>query len=265
MKNFILIGLMLILTICYGYSQNIDIKNISIQELKKNATKTDFSVIPMFLDNKSTKGKLYDLLKLNLYKYFGINEKYDSPLKRKVFENTEVYDSLLNVLKDKKESLLKNTLFYNDSYLESIFEITNPMYNEFGGEKYVVNYNLENKGFHISMDYKSNVNCIEMSNTIQDFDFSILPTYRAWNKYKTTYDEMFIFKVDETNALEIEENRKNIGIIFIFKISDIKIKTINENKGEYGCQHTFEVIPIKQLRLVIYNKVNNKIYYDKLF
>jgi hypothetical protein len=127
--------------------------------------------------------KINEILLLDLYSYYGLRsvssgyaEKYDSELKRKVFEQSEEYSEKLEYLKNLRQKMLQ-TVFCLQMNKETIGK-----------------YNLDRQSFFIST-----------GNCLYDGGFS---GYIIFGKD-------FTMKVDEKTAVKIEDN-PNVAVYVYF-------------------------------------------------
>jgi len=208
---------------------------------------------------------------LNVFDYFTLNEKYDSDLKKEFFKKTTEYTTLLDSLKKIKSD------FINSIYYEKDFK--NP-----GGESfltksinlrqqgYQVKYDIQKKGFFISIGIVLPYTCSRnfCPKILNDIEFKQLTITKKYNllEGKNCYTQYLFLPMDESTALEVENNRNQIEILRVFNITGVYIATfsdpdfIADNFGKIG---KVQVVKGGSMRLLIYNKETEQIYFDKLY
>jgi len=199
--------------------------------------------------------KIWDIYNLNVFRYFNLTE-HDTPLKQEIFKKTEEYQ-----LKYKQLQKLKSGFFY----------IT--IDQMFSGSQ----YDLKKKGFNLQFNSNSFSDNPPKSLSIENeygssrayIYLKSLPTFRVKSIWKNLYTENLFIPIDETEGLEIENNKDSIKTHFIFKLDGKE--TLNYqgvNQGVLPFKTSIvsaTVIRSNQVRIVIVNSITNKIYYDKSF
>jgi len=213
--------------------------------------------------------------KLNVFDYFKLNDTYDSELKKEVYKQTPEYKLLLDSLKKIKATYL-STYFYQTGFNKvggEDFEMSGPGYFENGRTDYQVNYDIQKKGFLIGIGNVLPYHCLRafLPKVIEDVEFKQLPIQKKYNltgNSSNSYTQYLFLSMDASTALEIENNRSAVGILLVFEIKGIYTAQYNDNdflKENYGKVCKVEVVKGGNLRLLIYNKNTDIIYYDKLY
>lgn len=202
---------------------------ITLEILKTNlkkATEQDYIGFDE-LDNSESNAentisflKIKSAMLLDVIEYFELNEIYNTELKKESFKESQEYkDKYKDLIKIKAD--LKNSLLYLDLSHEEIRD-----------------YDLKNRGFYISSNWKSH--------------YAITPLFST---AKNGIGDIFIFiQVDKENALKIENNKEKIKTLLIFK-PDIHIEKY-KNYNIYTISTSFA-------RFLIINSETNEIYFDK--
>jgi hypothetical protein len=209
----------------------------------------------------------YNLL---VFDYFKLNEIYDSDLKKQVFKKTNEYLILLDSLKNIKLQYL------NSVYYESGFNIvgSESFTNEnFDGKRFQVNYDIQQKGFYFGigsvMPYHCNFGfCPKVINAVEFKQLNITKKYNLSSNSNRSYTQYLFFPMDETSALEIENNRSEIAILRIYTIKGIYSATYNDPdfiSDYHGGTCKVNVVKGGNMRLLIYNKATDHIYFDKIY
>lgn len=216
--------------------------------------------------------------KLNVFDYFNLTETYDSELKKEVFKQTTEYKLLLDSLKNIKADYLSSLYYLTsfDKFKEDVFIKTK--FDNSGRERteYQVNYDIQKKGFLMDIGEVLPYHCVRnfLPRVIEDIEFKQLPIHKKYNisNSKNSYTQYLFIPMDASTALEIENNRIDIGILLVFEIKGIYKAQFNDNdfiKDSYGYVNKkickVEVVKGGNLRMLIYNKKSEVIYYDKLY
>jgi hypothetical protein len=241
---------------------------IPVEKIFNYFKEIDRNLLPH--DLWSNQSKFYNLYNLDVFGYYKLNEKYDSDLKRQVFKKTDEYNQLLDSLKKFKSEYLEKFYFHRG-------------YSSAGNESFVskksknfdINYDIDLKGFVLTIGDVLPYHCLNsfMPKVIDNLEFSSLPTNKVYDLWqsKNSYRETLLIQTSEETALEIESNREKIDVLFLFQIKGIEKRYLNDidfqrdNHSKDGCKKPVEVVATKNLRIMIFNKMNNKIYYDKTF
>ena len=190
------------------------------------------------------------VLKLDVFDYFHLYDKYDTDLKKKVFMESDEYKSLLEKEKIEKRKI-ENSFFYIQ--INPLFRCH--AYNK--GE-----YSLKDKGFYVqtcwSMDYdfphKIDKNYIF---------FKALPSKLKTETYfgqKSKWEEFFI-PLSESDGLNIENEPQKYSYIVLFKINGFETVAWDNMFANWKI-----ALPrVDKLRLVVFENSTNRIYFDKIY
>lgn len=223
---------------------------------------------------------------LKVFDYFELNNKYDSDLKKQVFKQTADYKTLLDSLTKIRANYL-NSVYYQRGFNHvggetfrsargEIFqreEDTVQKENDNEGEGHQVNYDIQKKGFFIGIGHVLPYHCSRAfcPKVIDDVEFKqlqITKKYNLDNNSKKSYTQYIFVPMDANTALEIENNRTQVEILRVFNFTGIYSATFNDADfiaDNYGKPCKVNIIKGGSMRLLIYNKVTDKIYYEKLF
>jgi len=206
------------------------------------------------------KNKILTILKLDVFGYFNLYDKYNTPLKREVFKKTSEYKDKLNELKAKKQEIQKKLYYVT----------LKPDLKE---------YNVNKRGFDIPIT--SNIliygpGSIGPSKTVEGVHFPSLPVKVVpWRvlgeQIKGAYIEIFFLPSKEEDALYIEDIRDKIKLFFIFKIYDTKLiswqscEPIFSSWTCYLWNDKTEVIVANSVRMVIANEKTGEVYLDRVW
>ena len=209
--------------------------------------------------------------KLNVFNYFHLNETYDSNLKKEVFKKTTDYNNLLDSLKKIKSSYL-NSIYYQTGFNISGGETFDMEFNN-DGQKYQVNYDIQKKGFNIGIGKVLPYLCSSgfSPKVIELVEFKQLTISKKYNLNSNSdksYTQYIFIPMDEYIALEIENNRSEIEILRVFNILGSYNATFKDQDflSDYnGKTCKTEVMIGGNMRLLVYNKLTDKIYFDKIY
>ncbi len=212
----------------YGYD---DIESIYIRLPNDNSLK--------IIDTKD----IISILNIDVVNYYGLDEEYDSELKRKVFSQTSDYKSKYKELKQIHDYIMesyfymsvKNGCFYKyDMKLKSFKFRTSSMLGVF-------------LSFYSYSYLQFDDLCLSKPN---NFKFDEGKIFGGTNYF--IEQNYFVPVPQERTALEIEENCDNINLMFIFKLSSVKTSNSTGISLDYIIGKTHQVI--------LYNSKNDKIY-----
>lgn len=200
---------------------------------------------------------------LNVFDFFEQTAIYDTDLKKEVFKKTDEYRHLLDSLKGIKADFLNSVYYINklnrSDFLDGLRE----------------DYNVNKRGFFVKIGNVLPYHCLisYLPKVIGHVEFKQLPIHKEYNLFqsKNSYTQYLFIPMDATAALEVENDRDDIEFLLVFDIKGIYTAKFDDNdfvkdksffdKGV--CQ--VEVVRGNNLRLIMYNKTSDKIYYDKIF
>lgn len=265
MKKTIFVLLCLINFFCFSQNQKVNIKPIN--DFNKSIKTNKFSINDIFKygnkveENQSQiefiikkedgssfsidYNRMVQILKKDVVEYFNLLKKYNSNLKKSVFQKTEEYNNYLKELNVIRSQIL-NSYFYFIIYI---------------GKN---NYNLENKSFEIETSvYKD---WFYNSSYLQFQDFCILkPNYFNFKDYIHNSESKYLTQrilakvLDEKLALKIDENCENTRLMLVFKLYDVFSRRLFVPK--VGMNLIIDNIRTNQVeKALIYNSANYEIY-----
>lgn len=227
------------------------------------------------LNNKELANEdIYPIMDLDVFTYFNLYQ-YDSDLKMAVFKKTPEYAEKLSELKIIKSEMLK----------KEFYVVLNDQFSE--GE---INYDIKKRGFLInlgrnsamfgtssrrapkSMPLERNkerriVKLDEESIFLKALPVKMEQMVFLGEVQKGIFNEILFIPVSEESGLEIEENGNDISIYFIFTPSGKE--TVSYKFYNAGDQSWYtakdELVKSDKVKVVLANKVTNKVYYDKTF
>lgn len=224
----------------------------SISDIKSSSTAINGRMSNSYYRHDSQQfKKLRDLLRLNVFDYFGLSEKYDTELKRKVYRESQDYSSKQKDMENKRLNLYKST-FYLD------FE---PTYYE---RNNLVQYDLKSQMFTVKNEIYSDYFYNE-PNYIQ-FDQIIIKTPKGITVDRSQINsggvnfirQRINFKVeDESLALKIEENRSYLKLLFVFKFTEAKAF---QGLNFFGRKITVFALANELSQVIVYNSRTEEIY-----
>ena len=225
------------------------------------------------LNNEYESTPFENAYNLNLFDYFNLNKTYDSELKKEVFKQTSDYKILLDSIKKIRISYL------NSVYFSKVFDYSSegPIFqrkSDYYKTNYIVNYDIQKKGFLINIGEVLPYHCLaafcpKTINSVEFKQLSITKKYDLLSNSKNSYSQLLYIPMDATLALEIENNREQIEILRVFDIKGICTEVFNDNdfKADMNFDKTCKIKLVKggNLRMLIYNKATDKIYYDQIY
>lgn len=251
-------------------TQNVFAQEKSLSTILQNAREI----------TKGNIGQVYPIFNLDVFEYFDLSDKYDTPLKKKMFIKTDEYKKLIEELKNKKQDLLEITYYTGWSHDFS-------------------EYNTKTKGFNLGLP-GHNIGMGGQSanppNSILNIYFPQLPIrhrkpYGLFgrvpggdsydirefshiinrienNTPAGVYEEYIFISMNENNALAIENNNsENIAVYLMFKLygnTNVQYKWFDAGKNIWRISKG-NVLSTNSVRLIIGNKVTDEIYYDKTY
>ncbi len=209
----------------YGqrYSSEMDKIQVLFKQLLKGYHPVNDGISHRSYQGAEIKGDIGGLLERDVVQYYQLDGKYDSPLKLKVFKQSQEYNNLLNHLEKERLYLLADT-FYVTSKIPK------------------TNYDLNEKAFF----FEELTNSIVYTTThfVSFYDLGVVVPLLTKRGVKVEVE-------DENIALEVENNYQDCRLIYIF--------TFDEELSE---QHADFPIG-KMQKLLLVNVKNGKVYYSK--
>lgn len=254
------------------------------------AVENSFASVPFLegADKLTGDSVLFGYKYVSVYHYFDLGKKYDTPLKSELFEKTQEFKDL------KKQFDQAISDLYSKTYYIRITE-TSERYISFGKKelrweidwggnfgrpdslKFSPYYDLQEGGFVLRFPRITD-DCIgdqKFPKTFWDYGkiiFDPLPvklipkTGWCFQKQISVCEQEMLFPMDKEKGLIVENNITKIEIYFIFKIDNHgkDYQKFNGSCQKIGFSGYGHVIP-KTVRVIMRNKENGDIYFDKLF
>jgi hypothetical protein len=220
--------------------------------MQNGFTQESQTIFSITATSKTANDNMYLIYDLNVFEYYNLGDEYDSDLKKEVFKKTPEYAEKLTELKKMKAEMLKTTY-----YLEQE--------NRFG------DYDITKKGFNVSILFDRYPNGGQKTIRINEKDIYLksLPSKR---KSFTVFgaaaiDERLFIPMNETNALEIENDKENISIYYFFTPNGkeaISYQFICAD-GYSFCNTKQTLLKADKVRVIVAHKTTGKIYFDKTY
>lgn len=252
-----------------------DIKKRSFDLLNKNDVKNRILSNNLTVDfiikncyNLYSDISCYDIKNLvnnNMLAYYQLNNKFNTPLKKKLFQKTNEFANL-------KASFNKERANFSD--LCYYFTISADAERD---NLRISNYDLNKGAFNL--DFKAGSYWYTMFDPINQFDgrdFAISVNGIPFSGFvvdNKTWTRMKLY-VNTKNALNIENNRDKIDVYFII-VDGLRVGNIYSDKSQFFCQlyghapvrseYQREYYVANKVRLVLVNRDTNEIYYSKLY
>jgi len=191
-----------------------------------------------------------NLFKNDVFEYFNLQEKYNSPLKKKIFTRSEEYKTKTKKLKQLRLNTLKSRY-----YVVS---------------KKVSNYDIKKSGVYVALGRNSKTfnRTGDAPKTFKYAYFKSLPIESKLLLGRIRNDRIFI-KLSEKAGLEIEENKKSIILVLSFDISKpikIKYSAFVEMGAIIGTGNYSELFfPTKNVEIFLFNTKTQKILFKKKY
>ncbi|MDR0540911.1 MAG: LamG domain-containing protein [Dysgonamonadaceae bacterium] len=194
----------------------------------------------------------------DVYRYFSLYE-YDTPLKRKNFEQTQEYRDKLSELQAQKQQLLDKVFYLSTPFKGGSHYA--------GGVKYgyATTYNLQRKGFPFALGALGNVAYRHHSHTIgfrggetSEILFAQLPATATGKEYH------LFFPIDEPTGAEMENYMDNLYLYVFFTLSgQFEMRPKDDNPYDtYDPRPRFST---EKIRLIVADKTLGTIYYDRSY
>lgn len=184
-------------------------------------------------------------LQLDVFSYFGIENEYNTELKKSVFTESEDYKSKLFDLKKIKQAYL-NDCMYLDITKNEGFQISN--------------YNLDKGAFPFSLGYSDKDDLYYFSKfyEIKSIPFKIFQT-NLISGNENLYHRVILLPMSKQDAINFEDIRNQLKCILIFKPKTI----IKKDKVLIPGYHNYQFYATTdKVRLILINPTDDKIYFD---
>ena len=241
MKYLIAFSFILFSSNSFGQQTIDSLKKISNKIIGKSSTKYEHDM--------EQEKQLASILNLDVITYYDLKERFNSPLKIKLFKETEEYNNKLSELTKIKTSTVNKT-FYID-YELSVYDKENFKLNtavqtfSFLLDTEVSEYSNPNEILfdHISLNKVSGISSKSQILSVGSYEYA---------------RQKIELKVANLNrALEIEENANDLKMIFVFKFQSTKA-FMNDVSGMFSFQDY--ILKALTQKIIIYNKTNNKVF-----
>jgi hypothetical protein len=237
-----------------GFTQlNIDslLNSSNHLRLKSSSLKT--------FSTENDLNRIVNILNGDVFKYFSLEKKHDTELKKKVFLESDEGIEKLNLLNEEKKNLM-NSLYYIQLF------------------DYYGKYNLQTNSMEILVKFyeygqifKSNANHLQVDFLVLKSNFKDIYNDKKIESYQNTYcSQTFGMKIpSEEIALKIENNTKqttpgqgsNVKYLIFFNFINTEPTTVyHELSGRMFAENRHLVIgEIK--KIIIYNHITKEIYH----
>lgn len=188
-------------------------------------------------------------LALDVFKYYGLEDTYSTPLKKSNYVETQDYKDKLNNLKSIKADYTNKSLYIELDKTE---------------EFKVYDYDLTKGGFYIRLGFMTE-NEVYFYNKY--YELRQLPIklylsdfYSPTIHLKKLYDRIFFLPIAKDKAVKIEDTSpENLKMLVIFKPTSLKRIKLDFPQDYQNFATT------DNIRLLIMNSVTSEIYYDQNF
>lgn len=212
-----------------------------------------------------------DIVKNNIWGYFnGITGEYNTDLKKSVYMKSSEYRSLDSIFQIHKKIFHKSIKYFrwsknsesrlfNSDSEHKLYELSayNTKTNTF---RIIYNrINIEHEIYPRNFIYSFGEYFLLPSIPTETSSKFVFPANRVIPRASYDYESSLSIKVDEVNALKIEENNNDIDIYFVFENMDIDNNSYNINDIKY----TFKIV--QKVKMIIANTKTGEIYYSKLY
>lgn len=222
----------------------------SISEIKSSSTAIKGKMsLTRYEQDDAQKKRLIALINNDVIGYFNLSSQFDSDLKKKMYMQSEEYQSKLKEFKEIQANELQKN-YYLD------FE---PTYYE---RNYQLKYQLSSKSFSITneiyLDEKNQSARLQFDNLVFSTVQGMKITYSTFESGGIDFGRQIISFIvnNESTALKIEENRQNLKFLFQFKLVSAT-KFTNNVIGAW--EFDDYLINCKVLSVIIYNSSTNEI------
>jgi len=184
-----------------------------------------------------------NLLKKDVIAYYGLEKKYDTELKRKVFSTSQ----------ERRELYTEMEIFYNEVIKKDFYYL-----HDFEGT-YKTKYNLSTQSMEtdIGIDARAPYLVLLTGNLSLSIPKAVT-SYATWTGH---FRNVSIPLKDETQALEIEENIEDCALLIVFNLEGTTKRAPVATSGSSGVEGQ-DFILGKTKYAYIVNKKTGKIYSD---
>ncbi len=220
----------------------------------------------------------------SVYSYFNLDAKYNSPLKKEMFNKTQEFKKLEHQLEQIKSDLYRKTYYIrivrdpnyltegNGYFWQKVDwdEAGNPSSDPWGDLKLLSHYNLQEGGFILEFPSIAD-QCPKTFWGRGGIIFHPLPVklipssiWDVWHDIPICEQEL-LFPISKEKGLIVENNISKIEIYFIFKIDNHR-QDYQVVDGECRSLGGYKNRVItKAVRVIMRNTENGDIYFDKVY
>ena len=222
----------------------------NINDFKQNATEIKGRHVTQEYELDQNQEKDFvTILSSNVFDYYGLNEQYNTPLKREIYKKTNEYKAKELELKKNKQEFLSKTFALN-------FEMT---YYEQHNLEYSTDTHSFDFDIDIVLDKFYNKNNIQLGPIIFTKPNDILIKNRQYDAAGLDYVRQTTCLIisDMNKALSIENQREHLRVLFLFNFTGIKPFTNNV----IGFQFADNFLLTKLDKVILYNATNGEVYH----
>lgn len=168
------------------------------------------------------------LIERDVIGYYQFREKYNSPLKLKLFKQSDEYKELVKKMEGERNKLLADTFYIIEKVPKT-------------------NYDLRNNAFFFNVP-QTNI----LYSTTHYIDYGYLGIVSPVLSNRGLRVNIF----DENNALDVEDNNKDCRLVYVFTVNE----SLSEKTAKTGLDDSHLICDMQRLYLVNINK--QKVYYN---
>lgn len=168
------------------------------------------------------------LIERDVIGYYQLQDKYNSPLKLKMFKQSDEYKELVKKMEGERNKLLADTFYIIEKVPKT-------------------NYDLRNNAFFFNVP-QTNI----LYSTTHYIDYGYLGIVSPVLSNRGLQVKIF----DENNALDVEDNYKDCRLVYVFTVNE----SLSEKTAKTGLDDNHMICDMQRLYLVNINK--QKVYYN---
>jgi hypothetical protein len=210
----------------------------------------------LFLGAEEPPDDLAAIFQLDVFEYYKLGDRYDTDLKRAVFQKSDEYVEKLAQMKAEKRRLQAIDLFIvaddDDSHELS-------------------SYDVKRRGFWLSLGINATGWGYEASGprSCRGINFPALSTtgtpFLGWEAPRGIKAEMLFIPMRPEKALAVEQSKGDAHVFFFFRLGDVRevrFKAFEEDAWRNVRQ---ELPAARFVRVVVANSRSGETYFEKLF
>ncbi len=220
-----------------------------INNYKQNATEiTGRHVTQEFEQDQNQEKNLISVLNLDVISYYGLSERYSTPLQKEVFKKTNDYKEKEQELKKIKQDLLSKPHYID-------FEMT--YY-----EQHNLEYNTTTHSFDFDVDMTLskfyNQNYIQLGSIVFAKPQDVIIKNRQYEAggLDQVRQTTGLIVSDADKALRIENNREHLRVLFLFHFTGVKPFKNNV----IGFEFLDYFMTTKLDKIILYNIADGEVY-----